>query len=144
MPAIRFFRENINFRLKNSLKVQEWILGVAKKEKHTVQNLHYIFCTDQALLERNIQFLKHNTFTDIITFDLSEKETSIIGEIYISVDRIKENALKFEQTQEQELHRVMIHGVLHLCGYGDKTKTEKEEMRRLENHYLKKRNWLGL
>ncbi len=143
MRAIRFFSENINFRVKNSLKVQEWIQGVAKKEKHVVQSLHYIFCTDQALLERNIQFLKHNTFTDIITFDLSEEEKNIKGEIYISIDRVNENALKFEQTPEQELHRVMIHGVLHLCGYADKTKTQKEAMRRLENLYLKKRNWVA-
>ncbi|MCZ8020836.1 MAG: rRNA maturation RNase YbeY [Cyclobacteriaceae bacterium] len=144
MPSIKFSSENIPFRVKNSLEVKEWIKEVLKKEKNQLDSLQYIFCTDEALLERNIYYLKHYTYTDIITFDLSEKEKTIRGEIYISIDRVKENAQTFKQTLEEELHRVIIHGVLHLCGHGDKTKADKNHMRHLEDYYLKKRKWIRL
>lgn len=91
------------------------------------------------MLERNIQFLQHKTLTDIITFDLSEEEGLIEGEIYISVDRVKDNAGKFSKSFEDELHRVIIHGVLHLVGYGDKKPKLKAIMREKEDYYLKKR-----
>ena len=97
----------------------------------------YIFCSDEALLEMNKQFLNHDTYTDIITFDLSENDTELAGEIYISKDRVAENAAKFDTEYEDELHRVIFHGALHLCGFKDKNKTDKEEMRRQEDKCLK-------
>ena len=141
MGKVRFHYENLKFRLKQSRNIQAWVEKVAHSEKHRILTLDYIFCTDEALYQRNLQFLNHNTYTDIITFDLSEYERQIIGEIYISIDRIKDNALRFEQSFEDELHRVIIHGLLHLCGHGDKKRVEKEKMRSLEDLYLKKRKW---
>jgi probable rRNA maturation factor len=99
--------------------------------------LSYIFCTDEYLLEINKQFLNHDTFTDIITFDLSETSDTIEGEIYISTERVAENATVFQTSYNRELHRVIFHGALHLCGYRDKKKGEKEEMRRQEEAALK-------
>lgn len=139
MGAIHFFYENIPFKLKQALKLKAWIKSTVKKEGFELGQLNYIFCSDEALLERNIQFLKHKTLTDIITFDLSEEEGLIEGEIYISVDRVKDNAGKFSKSFEDELHRVIIHGVLHLVGYGDKKPKLKAIMREKEDYYLKKR-----
>lgn len=139
MGAIHFFYENIPFKLKQALKLKAWIKATIQKEGFELDQLNYIFCSDEALLERNIQFLQHKTLTDIITFDLSEKEDLIEGEIYISVDRVKDNAGKFSKSFEDELHRVIIHGVLHLVGYGDKKPKLKAIMREKEDYYLKKR-----
>lgn len=139
MGAIHFFSENIPFKLKQALKLKVWVKATIQKEGFELGQLNYIFCSDEALLERNIQFLKHKTLTDIITFDLSEQEGLIEGEIYISIDRIKDNAGKFSKSFEDELHRVIIHGVLHLVGYGDKTPKLKAIMREKEDFYLKKR-----
>ncbi len=99
--------------------------------------LNYIFCTDGYLLTMNRQFLKHDTLTDIITFDLSEKTGELNGEIYISVERVRENAEKFGVTYNEELHRVIFHGALHLCGFGDKKEADKIEMRRMEDKCLR-------
>lgn len=139
MGAIHFFYENIPFKLKQALKLKTWIKATVQKEGFELGQLNYIFCSDEALLERNIQFLQHKTLTDIITFDLSEEEGLIEGEIYISVDRVKDNAGKFSKSFEDELHRVIIHGVLHLVGYGDKKPKLKAIMREKEDYYLKKR-----
>jgi len=106
-----------------------------RKEKKGLSALNYIFCTDKRILDINRQFLKHNFYTDIITFDLSETDR-IYAEIYISIDRIKENAKKLGFSFKSELHRVIIHGALHLCGYNDKTKVEKLNMREKEEVYL--------
>lgn len=141
MGKVRFHYENLKFRLTQSRNIQAWVEKTALSEKKHILSLDYIFCTDEALYERNLQFLNHDTYTDIITFDLSESTGQIIGEIYISIDRVKDNSLRFEQSFDDELHRVIIHGLLHLCGYGDKKKAEKEKMRTLEDRYLKKRNW---
>ena len=99
-------------------------------------DISYVFCTDDELLEVNQKHLNHNTYTDIITFDYTESKT-INSDIFISIDRITENAKKFEVTFEDELHRVMIHGILHLCGYKDKTKADADLMRKKENQALK-------
>jgi probable rRNA maturation factor len=99
-------------------------------------DLNYIFCSDDYLIKLNKQFLKHNTFTDIITFDLSENEEIIKGEVYISTERVAENAKIFKVSYNNELYRVIIHGALHLSGFGDKSKKEKDEMRSLENYNL--------
>lgn len=138
MGAIHFFNENISFKLKHALKLKAWIKATVQKEGFELGQLNYIFCSDEALLERNIQFLKHKTLTDIITFDLSEEDGLIEGEIYISVDRVKDNAGKFSKSFEDELHRVIIHGVLHLVGYSDKKPKLKAIMREKEDYYLKK------
>ena len=99
-------------------------------------NLSYIFCTDDYLLDINIRYLNHNTLTDIITFDLSETEHDVTGEIYVSVDRVRENAAKFGAAYSEELYRVIFHGALHLCGFKDKTRADAEEMRKQENECL--------
>jgi len=134
MP-IRFFYEEVDFKIKHPTKVRSWITETARKEKKQVSEINYIFCSDQYLLSLNQDYLNHNTFTDIITFDNSEGK-ELEGEIYISVDRVNENASKFQSAFEDELHRVMIHGVLHLCGYKDKKSGDKTLMRKKEDAYL--------
>lgn len=141
MAGVHFFTEEIPFKLKQSRKLKNWIKSSVEKEKFSLKSLNYVFCSDASLLERNIQYLNHNTLTDIITFDLSETEGEIEGEIYISVDRVRENATKYSKSFEDELHRVLIHGVLHLAGYRDKKADQKAEMRKKEDYYLKKRGF---
>ena len=133
---ISFYNQSISFKLKEKTKLKQWIKTVTEKEKHKLGNINYIFCTDDELLEINIKHLNHKTLTDIITFDYTEGKT-INSDIFISVERVAENATKFQVTFEEELHRVMIHGILHLCGYKDKTKADAELMRKKENASLK-------
>lgn len=134
--AIHFFSEEIPFKLRNPAKTKQWLNLVLKAEKRTAEQISYIFCSDDHLASINLQYLNHNTFTDIITFDLSETSKKIIGEIYISIERVEENAEKLDIEFNEELHRVIVHGVLHLCGYKDKTADEKAKMRKRENAYL--------
>lgn len=134
--AIFFHNDNIQFNLKQKAAVKEWIKAVAKKEKKEAGDINYTFTSDGSLLKINIQYLNHNTYTDIITFDYSEGKT-VNGDIFISIDRVRENAEKFKVDIEEELHRVMIHGVLHLCGYKDKSKADSELMRKKENASLR-------
>ena len=136
MASIHFFSEVPTFKLKNTKKVSGWIRSVLKREKKTLSSLNYIFCSDDHLREMNIRYLNHKTFTDIITFNYNPSENEIEGEIYISIDRITDNAEKFDVDFDTELHRVMIHGVLHLIGYNDKSKTEKSIMREKEDSCL--------
>ena len=103
--------------------------------------MSFVFCSDEYLLEINKQYLNHDTYTDIVTFDSSEDEDVIAGDIFISVDRIRENASKFGVSERDEMHRVIIHGVLHLCGFMDKEKEEKDLMTAKENEYLAKRSF---
>lgn len=133
---ISFFNQSISFKLKEKTKLKQWIKAITEKEKHKLGQINYIFCTDDELLEINIRHLNHNTLTDIITFDYTEGKT-IHSDIYISIERVEENAKKFKVTFGEELHRVMIHGILHLCGYKDKTKADAELMRKKENAALK-------
>jgi probable rRNA maturation factor len=135
---IRFFSEEIRFRFSGKRKYRTWILGVIDEENKNFSNINYIFCSDDYLYELNKRYLQHNSYTDILTFpDLSNPE-QISGDIYISVERIKENAGKYRQSFDTELARVMVHGVLHLVGYKDKNAGEKELMTRKENYYLDK------
>lgn len=134
--SIVFRSEKISFTLKKKSLIEKWVASVIEKEKKFVGEIHFVFCSDKFLHALNKKYLYHNTLTDIITFDYSLKK-KLIGEIYISIDRVKENAKKFESEFENELHRVMIHGVLHLCGYKDKTKQQKEKIRKKENECLK-------
>ncbi len=135
--AVHFFEEGINAKLKQRRVLKAFI----EKQLHHYLvvdsiNINYIFCSDTSLLERNIQFLNHDTLTDIITFDLSETSEDLIAEIYISVDRVMDNASKFGVSYENELHRVIFHGILHLMGYGDKKPKDKAVMREMEDLFL--------
>lgn len=135
IPIIQFnFLESITLKDRRRLKV--FLIGLFKKEGRTLAELQYIFCSDQYLLAINRQYLGHDYYTDIVTFDLSEKGHLINAEIYISVDRLRENAYKYDNSLGKELHRVMFHGALHLCGYKDKTAKEKDTMRKMEEKYL--------
>lgn len=137
---IHFHTEDIAFVLKKKTLLKSWIQETIKSKKRKTGDINFIFCSDTYLLAINKQYLNHNTYTDIITFDYSKgsQTQSISGDIYISIDRIKENATKYSKTKEEELHRVIIHGILHLLGYADKTKTAKEEMTKQENNCLRK------
>lgn len=117
--------------------LKKFICKIFALEKHNLQNLTYVFCSDKYLLEINKSHLKHNYYTDIITFDLSETPRAIIGEIYISIDRVRDNASTLDVTIREELHRVIFHGALHLCGYKDKASADAKEMRRAEDRCLK-------
>ena len=134
MP-VRFYSQDINFSLKGRQAISKLLLAAIRKEKKKAGEINYIFCNDAFLLALNKKFLKHNTLTDIITFQYPGKELS--AEIYISIQRVKENTKKFGAPFVNELQRVMIHGVLHLCGYTDKSWKKKKEMRAREDHYLK-------
>lgn len=138
MPA-RFYQQEVNAKLKDKRNLSAFLDALVHKhlKKLTSVQLTYIFCSDEQLLQMNQQFLKHNTFTDIITFDLSESKEELSGEIYISTERVAENAAKFKTTYNEELHRVIFHGALHLCGFKDKTEADSKEMRRNENMCLK-------
>lgn len=135
--AITFQNQEIQFKLRDTLKVKSWIKKIIELEKKKQGQLNFVFTSDEQLLQTNIQFLNHNTYTDIITFDNCEGDT-VNGDIIISVERVKENADKFAVNFDEELKRVIIHGILHLCGYKDKTKKHAEEMRKKENWALKK------
>ena len=123
------------FSLKTEAAVAACIKAITAEEKREVGDITFVFCDDNYLLKINKEFLDHDTYTDIITFDYSSGN-EIISEIYVSTDRVEENAKKYKQTFENEIHRVMIHGVLHLCGYNDKLAEERQIMRDKENHYL--------
>ncbi len=135
MPSINFLSEGISFNSKNQDKLRSWIKVIIASEGRGLSSLVYIFCPDSYLLTINQDYLKHKTLTDIITFDYSEGG-DVDGEIYISIDRVRENAEKFEKTFEEELHRVMIHGVLHILGFKDKSLSQKSIMRKKEEACL--------
>ena len=135
MPSIDFLSEGITFKPKHQNKIRGWIRSVIQSEGRGFSSLVYVFCTDSYLLSLNKGYLKHKTLTDIITFDYSD-EQNVDGEIYISIDRVKENAVKFKKPFEDELHRVMIHGVLHILGYSDKSRAQKLIMRKKEEACL--------
>jgi rRNA maturation RNase YbeY len=135
---IRFFSEEINFKFKSKGKTRNWLVNVLKEEKNSPQNINYIFCSDNHLAELNKKYLHHNTYTDIITFPDLSNPKKISGDLFISIERIKENAEKYHQSFDKELARVMVHGLLHLLGYKDKTPHDKELMTMKENYYLDK------
>ena len=122
------------FSLKTGAAIAACIKAITAEESREVGDITFVFCDDNYLLKINKEFLDHDTYTDIITFDYSVGN-EIISEIYVSTDRVEENAKKYKQTFENEIHRVMIHGVLHRCGYNDKLAEEKQIMRDKETHY---------
>ena len=129
-----FFETRVSLQHRSKLK--KFIAAIFRKEKKELKSLNYIFCSDHKLLEINRQYLNHDYFTDIITFELSDKKDLVEGEVYISLDRVRDNAQVLGEPLYKELHRVIFHGVLHLCGYKDKTKEEKEKMRGKEEFFL--------
>jgi rRNA maturation RNase YbeY len=143
MPAIHFFEEDLTYKLKNKLKVRQWITDTIIAEGFKLQELTYVFCSDVYLLQINQQYLDHDTYTDIITFDNSKYEGEITGDIFISIPRIQENATLFKVSETDELHRVIIHGALHLLGYKDKTPLDNKKMTQKEDQYLAKRNFIS-
>lgn len=133
---INFHYEDIPFKVPASRETKSWLKQVAQEEDYSISEINYIFCSDSYLLEINKQYLDHHDLTDIITFDNSDTEGIIESDIFISVDRVKENAALFKESFEREIKRVMVHGLLHLCGYKDKTSDQKTKMRAREDHYL--------
>ena len=136
MPQnITFHSEDVDFHLVNEKQLIKWLQNAIKSEGKTVSELSYIFCSDDYLHKMNLEYLNHDTYTDIISFDYTEGSV-VGGDIFISIDRVKENALKFKTEFLNELSRVIVHGVLHLVGYKDKTTKEKGLMRSKEDFYL--------
>jgi probable rRNA maturation factor len=131
-----FFKTPVS--LKNRAKLKKFIEAAFRKEKKKLKTLNYIFCGDEELLQINRQYLKHDYYTDIITFELSKKGEPVEGEIYISIERVRDNAVEMAQPFYKELQRVLFHGVLHLCGYKDKSEQEKKRMRHMEDKLISK------
>lgn len=135
-PSIYFHFLYKNFKLEHRTDLKSFIAQLFKKEGKKADTINYIFCDDNYLLEINKTFLNHDTLTDIITFPTSEKGEPISSDIFISIERVKENAQTFKTAFNEELHRVIFHGALHLCGYKDKNKAQAQEMRAMEEKYL--------
>lgn len=135
MSNIIFFQEEVKVNLISKRKLKTWIFDLIILEDKSLGNVNIIFCTDNYLLEINKKFLKHNYLTDIITFS-NVTENRIEGELFISTERVKENAKHLKVSYSDELYRVIFHGILHLVGYNDKTKSEKLRMREKEDFYL--------
>jgi len=129
------FNYTTDFRLENEAIISDWIRGVIEELGFEVGDIMYHFCDDEALYKLNVEFLDHDTYTDIISFDYTMGK-QIHGEIYISVDRVTENAQTYSQSFENEMYRVMIHGILHYCGFKDESDSEREEMRAKEDWAL--------
>ena len=135
-PKIHFHFLEGGFTFSERSSLKAFIETLFKREKKKLSGLTYIFCSDEYLLEINKQYLKHDFYTDIITFGLSDPGEPISGEIYISIDRVRDNAVQFKTTLKKEIHRVIFHGALHLCGFRDKKKEEELLMRKMEEKYL--------
>lgn len=132
---VQFFTEEVEFRLSQEEAILNWIMDAIHTEKHIAGVINIIFCSDDYLLDLNQRFLDRNTLTDVIAFDYDE-EDSVSGDVFISIERIRENAESFGQSFENEVNRVIIHGILHLCGYSDKSPEEKALMTSKEDYYL--------
>lgn len=132
---VNYYFEDTAFKLKAKTKIKNWLKLVAESEVYTLGNVSVIFCSDNYILDINQRFLQHDYFTDIITFDYSEG-SKISGDLFISVDSVKENSIEYGTDFEDELHRVIVHGILHLIGYDDHTDEDVRIMRSKENYYL--------
>jgi rRNA maturation RNase YbeY len=140
LSEFSFHSENIIFILKNKPAVTSWLSYSIRNENKVSGDISYIFCSDEYLHKINLEHLRHNNLTDIITFDYCEEEI-VNGDLYISIERIRENAELYNNTIENELHRVMIHGIMHLCGYKDKTPEDQNVMSAKEDFYLNLRDF---
>ncbi|RZK22920.1 MAG: rRNA maturation RNase YbeY [Flavobacterium sp.] len=136
VSSIHFFTEDVNYLIKQKRIIKDWLLSVIQSEDYSLQELNFILCSDEYLLGMNQQYLNHDTYTDVITFDNSDQSKVIAGDIFISIERVKENANSLKVHVSEELNRVMVHGTLHLLGYKDKTKTAKGQMTAKEDFYL--------
>ena len=138
MESNIYYHSECNFQLKDDESITKWLKDAISTENKELGEINYIFCDDQYLLEKNQEYLQHDTFTDIITFDYTE-ENRLSADIFISIERVKENAITFAVPFKTELRRVIIHGVLHLMGYKDKSEQDADTMRSKENFYLSKK-----
>ncbi|MFT4833718.1 MAG: putative rRNA maturation factor [Marinoscillum sp.] len=136
MSSILYFNEDVTYTLRSKRKINSWLLSVATEHGTDVECLNYIFCSDEYLLSINKQYLNHDYYTDIITFDNSSQESLISADIFVSIDRVQDNAKSNKDTINHELHRVMIHGLLHLLGFKDKSIDEQTIMREKEDACL--------
>ncbi|AGA77329.1 rRNA maturation RNase YbeY [Echinicola vietnamensis] len=134
--AINFFEEDIQFKLPQKNLTKRWLREIAKKEGFVIADLNYIFCSDEYLYQINLDYLDHDTYTDIITFDNSEEQDTLEGDIFVSIERIRDNAKDQNVDSHKETIRVISHGLLHLCGYKDKTKEEAKLMREKEDEAI--------
>ncbi|MFC7525467.1 rRNA maturation RNase YbeY [Parapedobacter sp. GCM10030251] len=139
MRNIHFFSEDTDYKPKHKTALRAWIKETLDTEGYKAGEINIILCSDAYLLTINRQYLQHDTYTDIVTFDNSDAVGIIAGDIFISIERVRENAAKFGVSEADELHRVIIHGMLHLCGYGDKKKEDKMRMTEKEDFYLARR-----
>ena len=140
MP-VSFFKEKVRFTFRDKEKITSWILSAIRKHGAKPGQINIVFCTDPYLRKLNKSFLNHDYNTDILTFPGEEDAAGVSGEIYISVDRVKVNAGIYKVEFCDELHRVLIHGILHLLGYEDASEKQKKEMRAVEDYWLEKRNF---
>ena len=138
MESNIYYHSECDFQLKDDESITKWLKDAISTEHKELGEINYIFCDDQYLLKKNQEYLQHDTFTDIITFDYTE-ENRLSADIFISIERVKENAITFAVPFETELRRVIIHGVLHLIGYKDKSEEDSKTMRSKENFYLSKK-----
>ncbi|WP_143959277.1 rRNA maturation RNase YbeY [Litoribacter populi] len=136
--AINFFSEDVSFNLKPKNSYKKWLRKVAGEEGFNIGDLNYIFCSDEYLYSINMEYLNHDTYTDIITFDNSEEEDIIEGDIFISIERVDENSTTQSTDKDEELRRVISHGLLHLMGYKDKSEEDEILMRKKENEAIAK------
>lgn len=136
--AIHFFQEDVSFALPKKLIIKKWLKSLAEEEGYRLKNLNYIFCSDEFLYEMNLNYLQHDTYTDILTFDTSDDQNELDGDIFISIDRVKDNAKNRNETFEQELSRVICHGLFHLCGFKDKFPEEIKTIRDKEDKAIRK------
>ena len=137
MESNIYYHSECDFQLKDDESITKWLKDAISTEGKELGEINYIFCDDQYLLKKNQEYLQHDTFTDIITFDYTD-ENRLSADIFISIERVKENAITFAVPFENELRRVIIHGILHLIGYKDKSEEDSESMKRKENFYLSK------
>lgn len=135
--AINFFSEEVKFALPQKLRRKNWLKKIAESENFKIGELNYVFCSDEYLYQINVTYLDHHTYTDIITFDNSEDEKTIEGDVFISIDRVRENASQHQQDETTELSRVISHGLLHLIGYKDKSAEQVKAMRSKEEFAIR-------
>ena len=133
---IQFFFDGVRPTVRNRRELKQFLRSVFKAEGIELESMNVIFSTDKAVRAINKKYLGHDFFTDIVTFNLAREGKPVVADVYVSVDRVRDNALNQDETFQRELHRVVFHGALHLCGYKDKSRSEREEMRGRENHYL--------